>query len=425
MRPSTLFGSVLPHLLTGLLTCGMAAAQVLTGDIAVTGFSTSTFGIIRGTSLTSYATPGFGGTGNSFSVLWDPAQPNTFLIGGDGFIGRATITGPGTSTYALITNSVGFVVGMSFDDGGRVMFIDSGTSQVRLLHLPANVVTDVSTGSQPWGIDANAGARHPASGDFYVGSNGTIFRLNNGSTTAVPFASGISGYVTGVTFDPVTGEVIASVGSPTSRVVRVSAGGVVTNVSTNSLSGPNAVAVDVNGDFITGGGVGQMYRTPRAGGAATLFTNYSGPVTDVSVARPGGFGLPFGATCNGASGPVQLTATSSSGLYQAGVTVTTTSTNHGANQLGVLIFGFSRTVHAALTLPRLLDPQFGTSNCFLNASIDATLIAFTGGAAPANLAFALPITAPYTGNTVYLQHACFETVPGGMSWSNGLMLRVR
>jgi hypothetical protein len=46
-------------------------------------------------------------------VLWDPANPNDFLIGGFGFVGRATIAGPGSASYTLITNNVGIVSQMS------------------------------------------------------------------------------------------------------------------------------------------------------------------------------------------------------------------------------------------------------------------------------------------------------------------------
>src|SRR5262245_39554395 len=100
-----------------LLSSAASFAQVAPGDIAVTGFSTSAFGVISpGPVVTGYATPGFGGLAQA--ILWDPAHPNDFLVGGVGFVGRATITGHGTVSYSPITSAVGVVSQMSWDAAG-------------------------------------------------------------------------------------------------------------------------------------------------------------------------------------------------------------------------------------------------------------------------------------------------------------------
>ena len=77
-----------------------------------------------------------------------------------------------------------------------------------------------------------------------------------------------------------------------------------------------------------------------------------------------------------------------------------------------------------MALPFLLDPLLGTSGCRLYTSIDATVIAFTSSGSPATLTFPVNITAPFAGQRFYVQHAGFEPVQGGLSWSNGLAVRI-
>jgi hypothetical protein len=402
-------------------------AQVATGDVAVTGFSTTSFGVISApATVTGYTTPGFQGTGTATSqaVLWDPRHGNDFLVGGFGFVGRATITGPGAVSYALITNAVGIVAQMSWDGAGRVVFADSGTDQVRRLDPGTGAVVDVSAGAQPWGSSLSAGALDPVTGDAVLGGDGGIFRLANGAATATPVVTGLGGFVSAIAFDPVTGEVLATV-LTVNRVLRVDAAGTVTDVAPPfSVPGPNALDVDENGDLVTGGGTGQVYRVPRAGGAPVFLASNTSPanaVNGLSVAFGGGVGIPFGQGCNGAAGAVSLTAT---GPFRVGATVVTTSENHAPNALGVLVLGLSRESHLGTPLPLLLDPLLGTSGCFLNVSIDATLVGLSSAASPATLAFGIPLTPPFHGQRFFVQHACFEPVPGSLSWSDGLLVRV-
>jgi hypothetical protein len=244
--------------------------------------------------------------------------------------------------------------------------------------------------------------------------------LPAGSPTAVPVVGGLGGFVSGIVFDPVTGDVVATV-LTVNRVVRVDGAGNVTDVAPpGSVPGPNALDVDRNGDFVTGGGTGQVYRVPRAGGAPVLLGNHSGPLNGVAVAGAGGFALPFGAPCAASNGPAELRA---SGPFLAGSTVTTSSVDHAASTPGILVLGLSRTSHLGIPLPFLLDPIFGTAGCFAHVSLDVTIGGITGPVAPATLSFAVPIPAPFAGQTLFAQHVVVEPVAGSMSWSNALMLR--
>lgn len=417
-RTSGLFVFLLPAALV---------AQVTVGDIAVTGFSANAFGVIAaGPTVTGYATSGFlgTGTGTSQAILWDPAHPQQFLVGGFGFVGRATITGTGAATYQLITNNVGIVSQMSWADGGQVILVDSGTNQVRLLDPAAGSVVDFSAGAQPWGSDASSGAVDPRTGDVVVGGNGAIYRLVAGSAVATPVVSGLGGYVTAIQFDPANGDIVATV-LTANRLLRVDGSGVVTDVAPPySIPGPNALDVDAYGDFVTGGGTGQVYRVPRAGGSPVFLANNTSPasaVNGLAVVGGGGFGIPFGQACSGVAGPAALTAT---GPYLVSTTIVTTSTNHAPNALGVLILGLSDAVHQGAALPLLLDPQLGTSGCRLYVSGDWLLPGISDTNSPAQLSFPVLLQPIISGVRFYAQHVCLEAVPGGLSWSNGVSFRV-
>ena len=416
------------RLLAALIsTCSAwCPAQVLPGDIAATGFSASAFGVLRGTTITGYPTTGFLGTGpaTSQAVLWDPANPNDFLIGGFGFVGRATIAGPGSASYTLITNNVGIVSQMSWSATGAVVLIDSGSNQVRLLDPVGGGVVDVTAGGQPWGTTLSAGLIDPVSGDLVLGNDGSLFRLTASSGVVTPLASSLGGTVSGITFDPVTGDVIATV-LTSNRLVRVDAAGAVTDVAPPfSLPGPNALAVDHNGDFIAAGGTGEIYRVPRAGGSPVYLTYNTSPygnVNGASVAFGSGYGRPFGSGCLGALGPSELRA---SGPFQVGSLITTTSTGHAPNAPALTILGLSNLDHLGLPLPLLLDPLLGTSGCSLLASADVLLGGLTTATSPAAFAFALVPNTSFAGRVLYVQHACLEPVPGGLSFSNGLAIHV-
>jgi hypothetical protein len=231
--------------------------------------------------------------------------------------------------------------------------------------------------------------------------------------------------VTGIAFDAITGDVLATV-LTVNRVVRVDASGAVSNVAPpGSVPGPNALDIDQNGDLVAGGGTGQVYRIPRAGGSPTFLVNNTSPlgnVNGIAVVGGGGFGRPFGAACNGEAGPALLRA---SGAFHVGALLTTTSSNHAANALGVLVLGLSNTAWLGLPLPLALDPLLGTSGCSLHVSGDVTLAGIASASAPADLTFAFPLTAAFANATFFAQHVALENVPGGLSWSNGLQFAIR
>lgn len=407
-----------------VLTALSLPAQVLPGDIGVVGFSTSAFGVATPPNVTGYTTPGFQGSsaGTSQAILHDPTSFNDFLIGGFGFVGRATITGPGTVSYALITNGIGTASQMSWDNAGNIIVADAGTDQVRMV-TPAGVVTDLSVGVQPWSTSVNAGAFEITTGDVVVGGNGGLYRLPSGQTTAVPIVTGLGGFVSGVAFDLASGDIFATV-LTVSRIVRVTPAGLVTDVAPpGSVVAPNSLDVAVNGDLIVGGNAGAIFRVPL-GGPATLIATNTTPATSaagVSVAKfsfGGGFAGSFGSACNATAGPATLTAT---GPFTLGVPFTTTSVNHQPLAIGLTILGLSNTFYGALPLPLLLDPVLGTSNCFLNVSADLTVVGFTspGG----TLDFSLLPTPPFAGQRIYLQHTVLEGVPGGFAFSNGVFVQ--
>jgi hypothetical protein len=134
------------------------------------------------------------------------------------------------------------------------------------------------------------------------------------------------------------------------------------------------------------------------------------------------FALPYGSGCVGAGGPVALTV---QGPPTPGGTLQLASGNHAPGALGVVIFGLSNTAHAGQPLPLLLDPLLGTAGCSLLASIDATAIAFASASAPATMTWQVTLPLAVTGHRFYTQHACFEPVPGGLSFSNGVVLQAQ
>lgn len=148
-----------------------------------------------------------------------------------------------------------------------------------------------------------------------------------------------------------------------------------------------------------------------------------GMVDEVRGLEPlGAFTVPLGQGCDGTYGQVTLAVT---GPLQVGGNLTATSTNHAANAIGVLLFGTSATVHQGLSLPLLVDPWFATNSCRLYTSIDGSIPLAAGPVGPAAMQFTFAVPAGASGALLNLQHVALETVPGGMSWSNGVALQVR
>jgi hypothetical protein len=289
------------------LAAAPAAAQLVPGDIGVTGFSTSQFSVIDSSGVTPYLVTSFGGTGTTQSILWDPANPSDLIVGGFGFVGRAAITGPGTSTYTLITNAIGTASQMSWDAAGQIIVADAGTDQVRSVDPLTGIITELTMGTQPWGNTVNGGAVDPVTGDIYVGNNGNVYRVDSlGTVThfATGWTTGTS-YVSGIAFDPTNGDVIVTA-LTVNRVLRIPAGGSPTPpftgpyadvVPPGAISGLNSISVDsVNGDFVIGGSSGSVYRVPFGGGAPTVIGTASGQGSSAS-----------GVSVVGTSGPPSFT----------------------------------------------------------------------------------------------------------------------
>ncbi len=274
---------------SALLLASHSSAQLAPGDIGVTGFSTTSFTLLRAAGgATVFNIGSFGGTGTTQAILYDPSTANSFLVGGVGFVGRVTITGTTTATYALIPASVGVIAQMSFD-GPSVVVADSGTQQVYRLNPSNGAITPITAGAQPWGTALNSGVFDPISGDIYVGANNAVFRIPAGSSVPQPFASGWtagSSSVSGLAMDPVTGRPCGAL-LTVNRIVRFDAGGVLTNLCPSGATpGPNSLDVDANGNFIVGASFGDIYRVPNAGGSAQLLGNATGVIGAATGASP-------------------------------------------------------------------------------------------------------------------------------------------
>lgn len=177
-----------------------------------------------------------------------------------------------------------------------------------------------------------------------------------------------------------------------------------------------------DGRLLVGGGnsSGQdsLYSLDVTTGLTTLIGVMATPVTgydDIRGLEPlAGSTVAFGQGCNGASGLVVQTVT---GSPATGGTLTTLSTNHEANAIGLLAFG-------GLIPPLLLDPLFGTNGCSLYVDPAGVLAIVTSPTAPATMQFSFGVTAAMSGARINLQHICLEAVPGGLSTSNVVAIQI-
>ncbi len=173
---------------------------------------------------------------------------------------------------------------------------------------------------------------------------------------------------------------------------------------------------------LVGGGADLRTIDPITGSMQVV----ASPIAYMRGAEASGYALSYGQGCHGGNGPVTLSVR---GRPHPGGLLSTRSIGHASvpnhlNAVGALILGTSRTNYRSFTLPLSLDPFLGTSGCSLYASIDASLIAVTQSTSPQSLLFAVQIPASLRNATVYLQHAAFDPVQGGMSWSNGVEVRI-
>jgi hypothetical protein len=126
----------------------------------------------------------------------------------------------------------------------------------------------------------------------------------------------------------------------------------------------------------------------------------------------------MGDSCVAAQGFPILAA---SGPFGYGQDLVVQSNQHAPGALGVHILGFSNTQHAGQALPFSLDAMLGTTLCRLYTSIDGTVLSVADSAGVMTVTTPLPPALTYV--QFFVQHATFEPVPGGMSWTYGLRVR--
>lgn len=192
-----------------------------------------------------------------------------------------------------------------------------------------------------------------------------------------------------------------------------------------SLSGPTGLQYlcsHPDGRLLVGGGSGNtLYTLDVTTGLTAVIGSTAGASDLRGLEALGGYATRFGQGCNGPTGPVTLTVT---GSFTSTGSLLASSGNHAPGTLGAMLFGISTVSHLGIPLPYLLDPAFGTAGCNLYVSIDATLFTFTTPNAPATLDFPITFGPGSAGAELHVQHACFDPVPGGMSWSNGVTIRI-
>ncbi|MBK6940475.1 MAG: hypothetical protein IPH13_09785 [Planctomycetes bacterium] len=383
---------------------GLASAQVAVGNIAVTGLSDQQFSILDPVSgnsipypLSDLIAPGVSDW--TQCIRWDADNPNDFYVGGNGFIGRLTITGLGTSSYQLITNQVGIISEVSIDDDGSLVCVDSTSNQVIRVDANTGAITPITSGPQPWGTDANCGALDPTTGDIWVGSNKALYRIVGGVGTPVLYSSGWSSggsaYCSGIAVDGLTGEVYISV-LTAELVARVEPNGSLTNLAPpHSVKQPNGLAFDQNGDLVVCGGANLLNtvdRVPRNGGTPTPLGQIAGQfflasgITVVLDTCPGDV-EDYGQGCAGTGGFTP--AMTLSGCAAPGEVVSIDIANGLGGAPSVIFFGLGQSaipMGAGCTLnvfpllaPTLSFPLLGSGAGDGNMTLQGIMPAGTSG----------------------------------------------
>lgn len=332
-----------------------ASAQVSSGTIAMCSLDPNQFSLIdpSGQVVTAYPlsnTDGSGGTTNTNSILWDPSQPQSFFLGGEGFIGRVTITGFGTSNYQLITNQIGIVSQLSLDPNGKLVAIDSTSSQAVLVDPANGAITPITSGPQPWGTELNCGALDPFTGDLFLGTDNAMYVIRNGSSTPILLSSTWTtshqtAYSTGIAFDPNTGDMVVSILTADKIVKMDKQTGAITDMCPpHSIQSCNSVAFEPTGDIVVGGWQNKLWRIPNAGGSPSLITTVSNQgflATAVAVVGNGCGGQiqSYGSGCAGSGGFVPLLELDGCAAENQTVTLSISQGLGGSSAL--LLFGLA------------------------------------------------------------------------------------
>lgn len=168
------------------------------------------------------------------------------------------------------------------------------------------------------------------------------------------------------------------------------------------------------------GGNQSLFVIDPATGNPTLVAPIAGGAFDIRGAEQR---MPlqqaFGQGCNTALNVPSVLTTSGGNapgpiLFQ--------SVQHQPGAFGALILGFVHHSTPQQQLPLSLDPLLGTSGCTVYQTLDIVVYGFLDTLGRFGRTVTLP---PFmAGQTFYSQYVVFETVPGGFSWSNSVMVTV-
>ncbi|MBK8098786.1 MAG: hypothetical protein IPK26_16865 [Planctomycetes bacterium] len=168
------------------------------------------------------------------------------------------------------------------------------------------------------------------------------------------------------------------------------------------------------------GGHQDLFEIDPATGIATRLGPIAGGTFDLRGAEERiGISEAFGQGCRGVAGNITLGATVNPA---AGQQLNVTSSGHAPSALGAMLFGLDARAANGNPLPWSLDPLLGTNGCHLFVRPDVVVFGNANAQGQFSTGFLLPQNSAFV--VFYLQHAVFDPVPGGMSWSNGVQVRV-
>lgn len=322
-----------------------------------------------------------------------------------------------TGSMAMVASGYAQQRGLARDGSGALWSTAPIAGQARLVHVDPGTGSTTLTATLPFHPQSLATAGGAA---LFAAAASALWHIDTatGATTNLG-ATGVTALGAIVTYQGVLYGWDRGVG----LVVLDPVTGLATDVNpaiggaTLATGGIDWLAVRDDGVMVGGGG-GLRFAFDRVTGIA----QFLGATPFEVRGAASGVATAYGVGCLGGAGLVQLGV---SGALRSPSLCTSRSIGHGsvgaAQHLGVLVFGFSRTSNGGNTLPFHLDPLLGTQGCSLLASIDAALLGLTDQGA---LQFALTMPAGLAGLTFHLQHAAFEPVPGNMSWSQGVRVRL-
>ncbi len=273
-------------------------AQVLqSGDLGIVGFQTNKFwvrkanGAVNAVTITNAPYFGSYSSATSQSILWDPSSPNSFIIGGFGFLGRATMVTATTATWTPFVPAFGMFPGeiaqMCWEGTGRIHMFDAASDAVQTVELASGVMAFATPAFAAWGYTLNAGTYDPHTRTWWIGNDAQVLKYT-AAGGVVPVAT-FSWYTTSIIRDPRSTSLIAAIG-PNNRLVRISPCGTIEDLTpAAAIPVPNSVIADLNGDFLVGDSPGGTYfrvwRVPNAGGVPALVATVStNPSTGQSAA---------------------------------------------------------------------------------------------------------------------------------------------